>query len=110
MKRKEERRREEKKMKKHKHRDRSRSRERHREKDKHKKGSMDGFIVDEEEERKKRLKKLGEEKDKAFPSQGLVVTHDNLNGPSAPSASKSVRTMPISRTTCCPTTTRTSTG
>ena len=97
---KEERRREEKKMKKHKHRDRSRSRERHREKDKHKKGSMDGFIVDEEEERKKRLKKLmregmvnvdddggvtiGQERGKAFPSQGLVVTHDNLNGPQCP--------------------------
>jgi len=97
---KEERRREEKKMKKHKHRDRSRSRERHREKEKHKKGSMDGFIVDEEEERKKRLKKLmregmvnvdddggvtiGQERGKAFPSQGLVVTHDNLNGPQCP--------------------------
>jgi len=101
---KEERRREEKKMKKHKHKDRSRSRERHREKDKekekHKKGSMDGFIVDEEEERKKRLKKLmregmvnvdddggvtiGQERGKAFPSQGLVVTHDNLNGPQCP--------------------------
>jgi hypothetical protein len=90
-------RRDEKKMKKHKHKDRSRSREKDRHKDKHRDRDppMDDFIDDADAKRRDKMKKFREAEEyhrkeddydpvaprKAFPSQGTVTAHENIDGP-----------------------------